>query len=76
MHTADLQVPCRYKPDNVLISEALTNASRFAALAARKLTRDGRHQSGGGIDMHALLQVTADYLLVKSVLRWARVQSS
>ena len=65
---AKLQVPCRYKPDNVLISEALTNASRFAALAARKLTRDGKHQSGGGIEMHALLQVIARSLFINCLL--------
>ena len=49
---------CRYKPDNVLVSDALANASRFVALVARKLTRDGKNQSGAGIDLHALLQVT------------------
>ena len=48
----------RYKPDNVLVSDPLANASRFVALVARKLTRDGKNQSGAGIDLHALLQVT------------------
>lgn len=47
----------RYKPDNVLVSDPLANASRFVALVARKLTRDGKNQSGAGIDLHALLQL-------------------
>ena len=47
----------RYKPDNVLIADTLANASRFAAVAARKLTRDGKFESGGCIEIHALLQV-------------------
>ncbi len=48
---------CRYKPDNVLTSDPLASASRFAAMAARKLSRDSKHGSGGGVELHALLQV-------------------
>ena len=47
----------RYKPDNVLIVDTFINASRFAAVAARKLTRDSKSESLGCTHMHALLQV-------------------
>lgn len=47
----------RYKPDNVLISDTFINASRFAAVAARKLNRDAKAESLDYTHMHALLQV-------------------
>ena len=47
----------RYKSDNVLLAESLANTSRFAAVASRKLARDGKYDSGGCIEIHALLQV-------------------
>ncbi|DBB02120.1 TPA: hypothetical protein ACH3X3_011159 [Trebouxia sp. C0006] len=46
----------RYKPDEVLISDHLAFASRFAAMAARKLTPDSKRANVGGIELHALLQ--------------------
>ena len=44
----------------MLLADPLASASRFAAMAARKLTRDGKHGggSGSGIELHALLQVS------------------
>ncbi|KAL0019528.1 hypothetical protein WJX77_005771 [Trebouxia sp. C0004] len=46
----------RYKPDEVLISDHLAFASRFAAMAARKLSPDNKRANGAGIELHALLQ--------------------
>lgn len=48
----------RYKPDNVLIADTFINASRFAAVAARKLARDSKSESLDCTQMHALLQVS------------------
>ncbi|KAA6416485.1 MAG: hypothetical protein FRX49_13545, partial [Trebouxia sp. A1-2] len=46
----------RYKPDEVLISDHLAFASKFAAMAARKLTPDSKRANVAGIELHALLQ--------------------
>ena len=51
----------------MLVSDPLANASRFVALVARKLTRDGKNQSGAGIDLHALLQVTKLHMCVSDL---------
>lgn len=48
----------RYKPDNVLFADTFINASRFAAVAARKLARDSKSESLDCTQMHALLQVS------------------
>lgn len=48
---------CRYKPDGVLVKDNLANISKLTAACARKLMRDHKHGSSGGIDLHAILQV-------------------
>lgn len=55
---------CRYKPDEVLISDHLAFASKFAAMAARKLTPDSKRANVAGIELHALLQVSDSFHLL------------
>ena len=47
----------RYKPDNVLLHDRFVNVSRFAAVAARKLTRETKSEKTVCSKTHALLQV-------------------
>ncbi len=57
---------CRYKPDEVLISDHLAFASRFAAMAARKLSPDSKRVNVATIELHALLQVIDSFNLLQN----------